>query len=111
VAPDFAPPELAIDPRSADIRSDIYSLGCILYFTLTGKPPFPDGTPNDKIVAHRSKEPMPLEQRRPEVSPKLGVVVRKMMAKKPADRYYSPAEVANDLTPFCVTGNTAVKRP
>jgi serine/threonine-protein kinase len=110
VAPDFMAPEIALNARAGDIRSDIYSLGCILYFTLTGKPPFPDGTPNDKIFAQQFKEPVPLEQRQPEVPPKLGGVVRKMMAKKPADRYQSPAELATELTPFCVTGNTAMKR-
>ena len=111
VAPDFTAPEMALNARAADIRSDIYSLGCILYFTLTGKPPFPDGTSNDKIFAHQFKEPVPLERVRTDVTSKLAIVVRKMMAKKPAERYHSPAEVANELTPFCVTANTAIKRP
>jgi serine/threonine-protein kinase len=110
VAPDFLAPEMALNARAADIRSDIYSLGCILYFTLTGKPPFPDGAPNDKIFAHQFKEPVPLEKVRTDAPAKLGALIRKMMAKKPDDRYQTPAEVANELTPFCVTANTAVKR-
>jgi serine/threonine-protein kinase len=111
VAPDFIAPETALNARAADIRSDIYSLGCILYFTLSGKPPFPDGTSNDKIFAHQFKDPVQLERIRPDVPAKLGAVIRKMMAKKPAERYLTPAELANELTPFCVTANTAVKRP
>jgi serine/threonine-protein kinase len=110
-APDFCAPEIALNARAADIRSDVYALGCILYFALVGKPPFPEGNPNDKIFAHQFKEPAPLEKVRTDVPPKLGAVVKRMMAKNPVDRYQTPAELANELTPFCVSGSPAAKRP
>jgi eukaryotic-like serine/threonine-protein kinase len=109
-APDFLAPETALNSRAADIRSDIYSLGCILYFALAGKPPFPDGTVNDKIFSHQFKEPQPLEKLRQDVPAKLSVVIKRMMAKNPNQRQQTPVEVANDLTPFCVTNSSALKK-
>lgn len=104
---DYIAPELIQNPTGGDIRSDIYALGCILYFALAGKPPFDGATP-DRLAAQKSKEPLPLEQAKPDVPPKLGPVVRRMMAKKPDDRYQAPAELANDLTPFCVSGTATM---
>src|SRR5207302_5038885 len=54
--PDYLAPEQAVDPRKAGARSDLYSLGCTLYFLLTGQPPFPEGTLTQKLLAHQQAE-------------------------------------------------------
>ncbi len=105
--PDYIAPEQSIDSRQADIRSDIYSLGCTLYHLLTGKPPFPRDTFMKKILAHQGDEPIPIESVRPEVPAELAAVVRKMMAKKPEDRYATPSAAAAALVPFCGLGQVA----
>jgi serine/threonine protein kinase len=97
---DFIAPEQANDPRRADIRADIYSLGCTFYYLLTGNPPFPEGNALDKLVAHAERMPAPLKELRPEVTAELARAIDKMMAKDPGQRYQTPAEVANALTPF-----------
>src|SRR5205823_2775178 len=107
---DYIAPEQAMNSRLADIRSDIYSLGCTFYFLLTGRPPFGGTTATEKLARHFSDEPEPVERLRPEVPAALAAVVRKMMAKKPAERYQTPAEVVAALDPF-VSGkrSTAVQ--
>jgi serine/threonine protein kinase len=98
--PDFIAPEQIVDPRKVDVRADIYSLGCTFYFMLAGRPPFPDGAWEEKLVAHRKSEPKPIEQLRADVPAGVGAILRKMMAKRPEDRYSAPAAVADALTSF-----------
>jgi serine/threonine-protein kinase len=97
---DYMAPEQAVNSREADIRSDIYSLGCTLYFLLTGRPPYPDGTALEKLMRHQLEDPEPVERLRPDVLPGVAAVLRRMMARQPADRYQTPAEVAAALAPF-----------
>src|SRR5262249_38202639 len=97
---DFIAPEQATDPRQADIRADIYSLGCTLYYLLTGHGPFPEGAALDKLAAHRERLPAPLPRIRSDVPTDLVRVVDRMMAKDPAQRYQTPAEVAEALARF-----------
>jgi serine/threonine-protein kinase len=98
--PDFLAPEQARDSRTADIRADLYSLGCTLYYILTGQTPFGEGTPMEKLLRHQMEEAPAVEKVRPEVPPALGAVVRKLMAKRPEDRYQTPLEAAGALEPF-----------
>ncbi len=93
--PDYTAPEQWEDAHSADIRSDLYSLGCTLYYLLCGEVPFPGGTLVQKLDRHRSKQPTPIERLRPDVPPGMAAVVTRLMAKDPADRYQSPAAVAD----------------
>lgn len=98
--PDFIPPEQATDARNADIRSDIYSLGCTLYYLLTGQPPFPEGTAIQKVLAHLERKPKSIRDFRKEVPAELVAVLDRMLAKDPAKRYQTPAQVAEALAPF-----------
>lgn len=113
--PDYMAPEQATDPETADIRADIYSLGCTLYHVLTGRPPFPDCSLAQKLLRHQQAEPSPVEEQRADLTAALPVVVRKMMAKRPEDRYQTPAAVAAALAPFCrgataLVGTSQLKR-
>ncbi len=98
--PDYMAPEQAEDSRRVDIRADVYALGCTLYHVLAGRPPFPGGSVMEKLIKHRLEEPRPIEALRGDLPEGLGPVLRKMMAKDPAARFQTPAEVAEALTPF-----------
>lgn len=98
---DFLAPEQATDARLVDARSDLYSLGCTLYFTLSGQVPFPGGTFTEKLLRHRLEAPQPLEHLRPNVPTGLCEVVTRLMAKQPAERYPSAEAVAVALLPWC----------
>jgi hypothetical protein len=98
--PDYMAPEQATDSHRADIRADIYSLGCTLYHLLSGRVPFPHDSTLGKVVRHATEQPTPLGGLRPELPPGLVGVVEKMMAKKPEARYQTPAEMAQALAPF-----------
>jgi serine/threonine protein kinase len=109
--PDYLAPEQALDARSADIRADLYGLGCTLYYLLAGRPPFRAASVTDLLLKHQTEEPTPLESLRPEVPPGVGAVVRRLMAKRPEDRYQTPAEVAEALEPFAAIGDAPGTRP
>ncbi len=94
---DYISPEQARDPRQADVRSDLYSLGCTLFFMLTGRPPFPVGTVLQKLLSHSSVPPPDPRQFRDDVPAELAAVVLKLLAKSPADRYQTPSELVAEL--------------
>jgi serine/threonine-protein kinase len=102
---DFIAPEQARDPALVDIRSDIYSLGCTLYFLLTGQSPFPAGSLLQKVLQHQEAAPPSLQAVRPDVPAELDAVVRKMLAKDPDERFAIPLLLVTPLRRFC--GNTA----
>jgi eukaryotic-like serine/threonine-protein kinase len=98
--PDYVAPEQIRDSRAADIRSDLYALGCTLYHMLAGRPPFGGLDTLDKLHHQQSVEPLPVEQFRPDVPARVAVVVRTLLAKRPRDRYQDPAEVVAALRPY-----------
>jgi len=102
--PDFIAAEQAADPHRADIRSDLYSLGCTFYYLLSGDVPFPGGSAVDKLFRHQGEDAVPIERYNPSVPPAVAAIVRRLMAKKPADRYQTPAELAAALTPLVEPG-------
>lgn len=106
--PDYMAPEQAKDAHSADIRADIYSLGCTLQFLLTGRPPFEADNIVSKLKAHANDTPQSLTALRKDVPVELSKVAAKMLAKKPSDRFQTPAEVAAALEPFA--RNTAKRK-
>jgi serine/threonine-protein kinase len=99
--PDFIAPEQAMDSHTVDTRADLYSLGCTLYYLLTGRAPFAGGTMMEKLMKQQLEEPRPVEQFRPEVPTGVAIILRKLMAKKPQNRYQTPAELVTALTPWC----------
>jgi serine/threonine-protein kinase len=102
--PDYLSPEQARDLHQTDIRSDLYSLGCTFYYLLTGSVPFPGGTTLEKLVRHGVQEPTPVEHLRLDVPQEVATIVQCLMAKNPADRFQKPAELAEALAPFAVSG-------
>jgi len=109
--PDYMAPEQARDASQTDIRSDIYSLGCTLYALLTGQPPFPEGSEIVKAMAHIEREPKPVSEFRDDVPDELIVVLKRMTAKRPQDRYQTPAEAANALQPFLAASGIVAAPP
>ncbi len=102
--PEYVSPEQAADARTADTRADLYSLGCTLYFLLTGRPPFPEDTAVKVILAHVEKQAPPVQALRPEVPAELSAVVARLLAKDPAQRFQTPVELAQALVPFLKQG-------
>jgi serine/threonine protein kinase len=100
--PDYVSPEQARDLHKVDIRSDLYSLGCTFYFLLTGQVPFPGGSTLEKLVRHGTEEPTQVINLRPEVPAPVAAIVRRLMAKQPAERFQTPAELIAALAPFAV---------
>ena len=96
-SPTFMSPEQATGDRTADARSDIYAAGVVLYFLLTGRPPFVDENPMKVLIAHTHEQPMPPSYHNPEVPDDLVQVVMRCLQKNPADRYQTALELAAAL--------------
>jgi serine/threonine protein kinase len=94
---DYISPEQARDPRLADVRSDLYSLGCTAYFMLVGRPPFAEGTMVQKLLQHQQQQATPVDRIRSDVPKELALVISRLMEKDPADRYQHPSELAAAL--------------
>jgi WD40 repeat protein/serine/threonine protein kinase len=98
--PDYIAPEQALDIRAADIRSDIFSLGCTFFRMLTGELPFEGETVLQKIEARETTDARRVRTLRAEVPAELDAVIARMLARDPKDRYQTPREVARALAPF-----------
>jgi serine/threonine protein kinase len=100
---DYMAPEQTLDSHAADIRADIYGLGMTWYFLLTGSSPCGVGTVTERLLWHQLRRPEPIRVLRPEVPEGLDAVLARMVAREPADRYQTPAEVAAALEPWTQT--------
>ena len=95
---DYISPEQARDPRNADIRSDIYSLGCTFFFMLAGRPPFPEGTVLQKLLQHQGDAPPDIRSFQPAIPAEIAFLIQKMMAKDPKQRFQTPVVLIEALT-------------
>ncbi|HYO26146.1 MAG TPA: serine/threonine-protein kinase, partial [Lacipirellulaceae bacterium] len=94
---DYLAPEQALNSHKADARADIYSLGCTLYFLLTGHPPFPDGTISERLIKHQVEQAPSIFKDRPDAPSVLVNICNRMMSKKVEDRYQTAQDVADRL--------------
>jgi WD40 repeat protein/tRNA A-37 threonylcarbamoyl transferase component Bud32 len=98
--PDYLAPEQAIDARKVDIRADIYSLGCTLFYLLAGRAPFQAEALAELLMKHQMEPPPSVRALRPDVPEALDALLQCMLAKKPEDRPATPAAVAAELLPL-----------
>lgn len=105
---DYLAPEQALNSHAADLRADIYSLGCSLFYLLTGHPPFVGGTLPQRLMMHQKQPPPSILLDRPDAPPDLIDICLKMMEKKPENRYQSAVEVARALAGWLVAHGQTV---
>jgi serine/threonine protein kinase len=108
---DCSSPESIMDPTNLTPIGDQYSLGCVMYYCLTGQYPFPDGTAVEKMMAHQHKQPKPIKTLAPDVPDGLIAVVERLMSKAPASRYPGCTEIIEALRPFGPVVSTVRNRP
>jgi serine/threonine-protein kinase len=94
---DFLAPEAALQSHRTDARSDIYSLGCTMYFLLTGRPPFPEGSISERLLKHQTATPDKIQSLRPDVPVALASICETMMAKKPSERFQTAKQVGDTI--------------
>jgi serine/threonine protein kinase len=94
---DYLAPEQAINSHNVDPRADLYSLGCSLYFLLTGHPPFPEGTLAQRLMKHQYEEPASILNDRPDAPEELLAICTRLMSKTVGGRYQSADEVNQAL--------------
>ena len=105
---DYLAPEQALNSHKADSRADIYSLGCTLYFLLTGHPPFPEGTISERLLKHQVEQAPSVFKDRPDAPSVLVNICNRMMAKRPDERYQTASEVSERLAEWLADRGIAV---
>jgi serine/threonine protein kinase len=98
---EYVAPEQALDSSTADIRADIFSLGCTLFELLTGELPFPGKSALERLTARLQNEAPSIRCVRADVPAELDGIASRMMARDPEKRFQTPAAVAEALAPFC----------
>jgi serine/threonine protein kinase len=101
--PDYLAPEWGHAPGRVDVRGDLYSLGCMFYFLLTGQVPYPGGSWTEKLLRHSLDQPQPLRKLRPAVPAPVAAIVERLMARDVKKRYAAAAEIAADLSALSFT--------
>lgn len=96
-SPRYMSPEQAVGETEPDQRSDIYSLGAVAYFIMTGRPPFDSSKPLSVILAHVNKQLVPPSEHRPSITPCLEAIIMRCLAKDPADRFENVQSLAEAL--------------
>ncbi|HEY1861202.1 MAG TPA: serine/threonine-protein kinase, partial [Gemmataceae bacterium] len=104
--PDFMAPEISEDSRIVDTRADVYSLGCTLYYLLTGHTPFPGGSWTEKLLRHRLDAVTPPQKYRSDLPATIVAILYRLLAKDPAERYQVPADLAAALQAWLATEET-----
>ena len=108
---DCASPESIMDPTNLTPAGDQYSLGCVLYYMLSGQYPFPDGNAAAKMMAHQFEQPKPLQELVPDVPPALADIVARLMQKAPDGRYAGATDAVEALRPLASAGSGLIPRP
>lgn len=98
---DYLSPE-QVRSSFVDVRADLYSLGAVAYFLLTGKPPFYGGNVSQKLIRHQTEVPRLLSELRPEIPVELAHVLAKMLAKTVEERQATPAQLIEELQPWLI---------
>jgi serine/threonine protein kinase len=101
---DCSSPESIMNPLDRTPAGDQYSLGCVLYFCLTGQFPFPHKNPVKKMLGHQCEDPVPLRDLNPQASQRLAAIVQRLMAKLPEERYESIADMVRELQSLTQSG-------
>ncbi|HMP60611.1 MAG TPA: protein kinase, partial [Gemmatales bacterium] len=104
---DCASPESIMDPTSTSFASDQYSLGCIMYYCLTGQYPFPGNNAVEKMMAHQTKTATPIKDLAPDTPDEIVAVVERLMQKRVEDRYASISDVVVTLRPMVMVPSVA----
>src|SRR5262249_45050887 len=100
--PEYISPEQARDIHSVDIRSDMYSLGCAWYYALAGRPPFRCPTAMETVLKHLESDPPPIESIRSDLSPATRDIIKRLLSKKPDQRYQTPQELIDAINLACL---------
>jgi serine/threonine protein kinase len=109
--PDFLAPEQALDARQVDIRADLYSLGCTLYYLLAGRPPFGEYPLVRKLMMHQIAKPRSILEIQPDVPREVDQIINKLLAKVPEGRFQTPLELAEALAAHAEVEALPAARP